>query len=150
MRPEVASLGIGGIRGAREGATCRDGERDAGIFLIYQKNVYLCTVYEEEPGRFLLFVYKNAMDRSAFESVLREAVTQRGCILVDLDFDDDDNIFVVTIDRDGADVELADCEFVHRAILAAFDRDVEDYSLTVTSAGIDAEEADKLLESTKE
>ena len=73
-------------------------------------------------------------------------MAQRGCVLADLDFDDDDNVFVVTIDKEGADVELADCEYVHRAILAAFDRDVEDYSLTVTSAGIDAEEADALLE----
>ena len=85
------------------------------------------------------------MERNAFETVLKEAIAQRGCILADLDWDDDDNIFVVTIDKEGADVELSDCEYVHRAILAAFDRDVEDYSLTVTSAGISAEEADALL-----
>ncbi len=85
------------------------------------------------------------MERNAFESVLKEAVAQRGCVLADLDWDDDDNIFVVTIDKEGSDVELSDCEFVHRALLAAFDRDIEDYSLTVTSAGISADEADVIL-----
>ena len=34
---------------------------------------------------------------------------------------------------------------VHRAVLAAFDRDIEDYALTVSSVGISAEEADALL-----
>ena len=76
---------------------------------------------------------------------MKEAVSQRGCVLADLDWDDDDNIFVVTIDKEGSDVELSDCEFVHRALLAAFDRDIEDYSLTVTSAGISADEADEIL-----
>ena len=32
---------------------------------------------------------------------------------------------------------LEDCESVNDAVLAAFDRDVEDYSLTVSSAGLD-------------
>ena len=34
---------------------------------------------------------------------------------------------------------------MHRAVLAAFDRNVEDYALTVGSVGISAEEADALL-----
>ena len=48
------------------------------------------------------------------------------------------------------DVQLADCEHVHRAILAAFDRNIEDYSLTVGSVGIDAEEADEMLKTINE
>ena len=47
-------------------------------------------------------------------------------------------------------VDLQDCEYIHRAILAAFDRNVEDYSLTVSSRGIDPEEADQLLRSIEE
>lgn len=70
---------------------------------------------------------------------------ERGCILAGVSFNDDDNVFEVVIDKEGADVELADCEFVHRAVLAAFDRNVEDYALTVGSAGIDAAEADEML-----
>lgn len=90
------------------------------------------------------------MDREQFYSVVEGAVAQRGCTLVDIAFDDDDNNFEVTIDKPEADVELADCEFVHRAVLKAFDRDIEDYSLTVTSLGIDADEADEMLKTINE
>lgn len=79
--------------------------------------------------------------------VLSEAAGKRACKVVNLDFNDDDNVFDVTICReDSSPVDLADCEFVHRAVLYAFDRNVEDYALTVGSQGIDAGEADKMLE----
>lgn len=71
-------------------------------------------------------------------------------MLVGLDFNDDDNVFDVTIDKEGGDVDLDDCEYVHRAVLSAFDRNVEDYALTVGSVGIPAEEADELLKTVKE
>ena len=100
------------------------------------------------PGGGLLFYWN--MDRTAFEKVVEKAVAERGCSLVDIMFNDDDNIFEVTIDKDGADVELADCEYVHRAVLAAFDRNVEDYALTVGSVGIDAAEADEMLKNINE
>jgi len=85
------------------------------------------------------------MEQKVFKEVLEKAAAECGCVLADLAFDDDDNVFVVTIDKPGADVGLSDCEYVHRAVLAAFDRNVEDYSLTVTSLGIDAAEADEML-----
>ena len=90
------------------------------------------------------------MEKSELLKVLEQAASQRGCTVVDLDFDDDDNVFTVTIDKPDADVELADCEFVHRAVLAAFDRNIEDYSLTVSSVGISAEEADEILRSAQD
>ena len=90
------------------------------------------------------------MDRSEFESVLLKAAEQRGCKVVDLMFDDDENVFEVTIDREGSPVDIEDCEFVHRAILDAFDRNIEVYSLTVSSVGLSPEEADRLLETVKE
>ena len=90
------------------------------------------------------------MEKDKFIEVVQKAATERACLLAGLDFDDDDNVFTVTIDKPDGDVDLADCEYVHRAVLAAFDRDIEDYSLTVTSLGIDAEEADRILESNKE
>lgn len=86
-----------------------------------------------------------AMDRDKFQMVVESAVNERGCSLVDVMFNDDDNVFEVIIDRADGDVELSDCEYVHRAVLAAFNRDVEDYALTVSSAGIDAAEADEML-----
>lgn len=64
------------------------------------------------------------------------AVTGRGCFVVDLALGKDNDI-VLTIEKEDGVVELADCEAVNDAFLDAFDRDVEDYSLTVTSAGLD-------------
>lgn len=90
------------------------------------------------------------MERTALQKVLDEAAAVRGCKVVDLQFNDDDNVFEVTIDREGACVDLEDCEFVHRAVLAAFDRNVEDYALTVGSVGIGADEADELLKTINE
>lgn len=87
------------------------------------------------------------MDRSEFQRVLDNAASHRDCRVIDLMFNDDDNIFEVTLTKiqTGKRVDLQDCEYVHRAILAAFDRDVEDYALTVSSAGLSAEEADAIL-----
>ncbi|MBQ7269459.1 MAG: hypothetical protein IJS62_06360 [Bacteroidales bacterium] len=89
------------------------------------------------------------MDRQKFEQVASAAAQERGCSVVETLFNDDDNIFELTLDKEGG-ASLEDCETVHRSILSAFDRDVEDYSLTVGSAGISAEEADALLQSIKE
>ena len=82
--------------------------------------------------------------------VARGAAAQRGCEVIGLDFNDDDNIFEIILGKTGGDVDLDDCEAVHRAVLAAFDRNIEDYALTVGSAGISAEEADELLKTIKD
>ena len=87
------------------------------------------------------------MEKFELQPVLEKAAAERGCTIVDIVLDDDNNIDV-TIDKpSGAD--LTDCEYVHRAVLAAFDRDIEDYALTVGSAGISAEEADAMLANEK-
>ena len=85
------------------------------------------------------------MKKSDFEAVLLKAAAERGCEVFELVFDDDDNVFEVTIDKTDGVVDLQDCEYVHRAILAAFDRNIEDYALTVGSEGLSSEEADRLL-----
>ena len=85
------------------------------------------------------------MDPKELEKVVLEALPQTGCVLVSLEYDEDENVITVTIDKEGGNVSLSDCETVHRAVLAAFDRDVEDYALSVTSLGIDAAEADEML-----
>ena len=90
------------------------------------------------------------MQREEFEKTVRLAAQERGCEVVAIDFNDYDNIFDVTIDRASEPVSLDDCEYVHRAVLAAFDRDVEDYALTVGSLGIGAEEADEILKNIEE
>ena len=102
------------------------------------------------PGEVFFFIDIYDMERTEFEKVVLQAVQERGCSLVEIIFNDDDNVFEVTIDKADADVELSDCEYVHRAVLAAFDRNVEDYALTVSSVGIDAAEADEMLKSINE
>ena len=98
-----------------------------------------------EAAGLLFFVIISAMQRNEFENIVVRAAKERGCELVAIDWNDDDNVFDVTIDKTGEPVGLEDCEYVHRAVLAAFDRDVEDYALTVGSVGIDAAEADEIL-----
>ncbi len=91
------------------------------------------------------------MDRNRFQQVIEDAARECGCIVADVDFNDDDNVFEVVISKqDGGVVDLSDCEHVHRAVLAAFDRDVEDYALTVGSAVLSPEEADEMLKNINE
>ena len=85
------------------------------------------------------------MDRTRFTEVACEAAKQRGCEIAELLYNDDDNVFELVLRKEGGRVDLQDCESVHRAILAAFDRNVEDYALTVGSEGLSSEEADRLL-----
>ena len=90
------------------------------------------------------------MDLVKFKEVVTLAATERGCELVELMLNDDDNVFEVVIDRKDGNVDLGDCESIHRAVLAAFDRNIEDYALTVGSAGFDAAEADEMLKTINE
>ena len=83
------------------------------------------------------------MEKEELQKVLQQAASERACSIVALEMDDDNNI-EVTVGREGG-VSLEDCEYVHRAVLKAFDRDVEDYALTVSSPGIPAAEADAVL-----
>ena len=83
------------------------------------------------------------MEKHEIQPVVEKAAAECGCTVVEVKVDDDNNI-EVTIDKEGG-ADLAECEHVHRAVLAAFDRDIEDYALTVGTAGITPEEADELL-----
>lgn len=85
------------------------------------------------------------MDRTELQKVLEAAALERECSIVGFEFDEDDNVIEVTINKEKEAVSLADCEFVHRAVLAAFDRNIEDYAMTVSSAGISGAEADEML-----
>ena len=90
------------------------------------------------------------MERTELQKVLDAAALERGCSVAALSFDEDDNVIDVTITKDGGAVNLGDCEYVHRAVLTAFDRNIEDYALTVGSVGINAAEADEMLKTIKE
>ena len=127
----------------------------SGISFLFFKDLVInqiipifAAVIEIEAEGLLFFVAD--MDRELFEKTVMQAASERGCSVVSIDWNDDDNVFEVTIDRADEPVGLDDCEFVHRAVLAAFNRDIEDYALTVGSLGLDADQADEILKSIQE
>ncbi len=76
------------------------------------------------------------MDKEKIISSIGNAVGERGCFIVDVTVSRDNDI-VLTIEKETGDIDLEDCVSVNDAFLAIFDKDAEDYSLTVTSAGLD-------------
>ena len=74
------------------------------------------------------------IDKTALEQVINEALEGTKMYLVTLKVNKD-NIIDVALDSD-EDITIDDCVTVNDAVLAAFDRDEEDYELTVGSYGI--------------
>lgn len=64
------------------------------------------------------------------------AVEAAGCFLVDVSLSSDNDIEVV-IEKEEGCVDWDDCASVDKAFHALFNQDDEDYSLTVSSAGLD-------------
>ena len=63
-------------------------------------------------------------------------IVARGCYIVDVKISKD-NAVEITMESEEGTVELEDCVAVSRCFEGCFDREKEDYSLTVTSAGLD-------------
>ena len=76
------------------------------------------------------------MKREEILDRMQGKVAERGCFIVDAEIGKDDDI-TLTLDKENGSVSLEDCEAINDAFLAVFDKDSEDYSLTVTSAGLD-------------
>ena len=74
------------------------------------------------------------IDKTALEQVINEALEGTKMYLVTLKVSKD-NVIDVALDSD-EDITIDDCVAVNDAVLAAFDRDDEDYELTVGSYGI--------------
>ena len=74
------------------------------------------------------------IDKTELEKVINEALDGTKMYLVTLKVSKD-NIIEVALDSD-EDITIDDCVAVNDAVLAAFDRDDEDYELTVGSYGI--------------
>lgn len=67
---------------------------------------------------------------------MEEAVSQRGCFIVEVTVSADNDIEFVFEKEEGI-VDMDDCVALNDIFLEKFDRDVEDYALTMTSAGLD-------------
>jgi ribosome maturation factor RimP len=76
------------------------------------------------------------MQKEQILTGIEDAVHSRGCFIVDITVSKDNDV-VLTIEKEVGDMDLEDCVSVNDAFLAIFDKDAEDYSLTVTSAGLD-------------
>ena len=74
------------------------------------------------------------IDKTALEQVINEALEGSKLYLVTLKVSKD-NVIDVALDSD-EDITIDDCVAVNDAVHAAFDRDEEDYELTVGSYGI--------------
>ena len=76
------------------------------------------------------------------ETLAREYLEGTGLSLVEATVSDENDIEII-IRREGAGVSIDDCAALSRHIESKLDRDKEDYSLMVGSAGIDYEENNK-------
>ena len=74
------------------------------------------------------------IDKTALEQVINEALEGSKLYLVTLQVSKD-NVIDIALDSD-EDITIDDCVAVNDAVHAAFDRDDEDYELTVGSYGI--------------
>ena len=76
------------------------------------------------------------MNVSVLIDAINDDIVARGCFIVDISVSKDNDI-VLTIESEEGIIELDDCVSLSRYFETKFDREVEDYSLTVSSAGLD-------------
>ena len=74
--------------------------------------------------------------KEALGETIINHLNDNGLFLVDIEVSQDNDI-TITIERHEGSVKVDDCIAIDRIVGAAFNRDDEDYSLTVTSAGLD-------------
>ncbi len=79
---------------------------------------------------------KQMMKVSDIIDAIGGEIVARGCFIVDISVSKDNDI-VLTIESENGKIELEDCVSLSRFFETKFDRETEDYSLTVSSAGLD-------------
>ena len=101
------------------------------------KSLYICTENrkKEEEAVSLFFFYKPMISKEEIKKVAELKIKQLGGYLVDVKVNTA-NVITVFFDRvEGVQVEH--CLAISKYIEEHFDREVEDYELTVCSAGLD-------------
>ena len=76
------------------------------------------------------------MTKEQIIQAVETAVAERGCFLVEVSLSAANDIEIV-IEKEEGIVDWDDCAAIDAVMHAAFDQDVEDYALTVSSAGLD-------------
>ena len=72
----------------------------------------------------------------ALHGAIAGYLAEKGLFLVDIEISKDIDI-TIAIESSEGDVKIENCVDIDHIVAGVFDRDVEDYSLTVTSAGLD-------------
>ena len=96
---------------------------------------YLCA-RERDRGRRSPIFFINNMDKNQIIKAVEAAVAERGCFLVEVSVSKENDIEIV-IEKEEGVVDWEDCSAIDKVMHAASDQDVEDYALTVSSAGLD-------------
>ncbi|MBR4775147.1 MAG: ribosome assembly cofactor RimP [Bacteroidales bacterium] len=76
------------------------------------------------------------MTKEQIIQAVEAAVAERGCFLVEVSVSKDNDIEII-IEKEEGVVDWEDCGAIDKVVHEAFDQDVEDYALTVSSAGLD-------------
>ena len=76
------------------------------------------------------------MNKEQIIQAVEQAVAERGCFLVEVTVSAANDIEIV-IEKEEGIVDWDDCAAIDKVVHEAFDQDVEDYALTVSSAGLD-------------
>ena len=76
------------------------------------------------------------MKKEEIIQAVEAAVAERGCFIVDVTVNAMNDVEIVLEKEEGI-VDWDDCASIDKVVHEAFDQDVEDYSLTVSSAGLD-------------
>ena len=76
------------------------------------------------------------MTKEQIIGAVETAVQERGCFIVDVTVNAMNDVEIV-LEKEEGTVDWDDCAAIDAVMHAAFDQDVEDYSLTVSSAGLD-------------
>ena len=76
------------------------------------------------------------MKKEEILKAVEAAVPERGCFIVEVTVSAANDVEIVLEKEDGI-VDWDDCAAIDKVVHEAFDQDVEDYALTVSSAGLD-------------
>lgn len=97
---------------------------------------YICArereIEDSGPLSFLL----GAMTKEQIIQAVETAASERGCFLVEVTVSTENDIEIV-IEKEVGDVDWEDCAAIDKVMHETFNQDVEDYALTVSSAGLD-------------
>lgn len=109
----------------------------ANIFIILKLFLNLHREFDLGDGESPKFVYTGSLMKiSEIIDAMQDEIVARKCFLVDVSVSRDNDVELVIESEEGT-VTLDDCVELSRKFEEKFDREKEDYSLTIGSAGLD-------------